>query len=1350
MQRCQKTCARISGMLALFMLGWQMMAPVSWLRGLSFETTVSANTSVSSAAPEGAIFAVTAANRLISFNGTTPGAINSNVAITGLQAGETIIGLDFRPRTGQLFALGSAKRLYVLNTATGAATLVGAGPLNPAPGGATFGFNFDPIADRIHLVNDTDQNILINPVDATVTSGDTIAFATGDVNASANPNLVALAYTSNFLGATTRTAYGIDSNLGVLVRLGSVGGAPTPPFSGRLTTVGQLGVAFTGQAGFDIGSGDTAYAALTSSGGTTSSLYTINLNSGQATLIGTIGVADTVRSIAVVPRVETIFAVTTNNNLLCFSSGTPDQVTSVAITNLPPGESIVGIDFRPATGQLYAVSSASRLYLINTATGAATPVSGAALSPPLNGSSFGFDFNPVVDRIRLVSNTGQNLRLNPITGGVAATDTNLAYKAGDPNFGVSPSVVGVAYTNNLAGSSLTTLYGIEATQARLVLIGSPNGTPDSPNTGLLTTVGALGVNPGTQVGFDIAPRTGAAFASFTASGASNSQLYTINLATGAATPVGTIGGGEVVRAIAVAINVEKIFALTSGNKLLTFNSLTPGTITGTVVISGLQAGESVVSIDFRPATGELYGLGSSNRLYRINPITGGAAAVSSAAFTPALSGAAFGLDFNPAVDRLRLVSNTGQNLRLNPDTGTVVAADTDLAYASVDPNAGTAPQVAEVAYTNNVAGASSTTLYAIDFNLDRLVRQGSVGGTPTSPNSGQLFTVGPLGVDTSSQVGFDISDATGTAYAALTTSGATTSGFYTINLVTGAATLVGNIGGTETIRGLAVATTFTASAQPGGIGIVNAASFRGDSIAPDELISLFGAFQTTDGQAAVAPSGPLPTTLGGITVTINGTPTPLIYVSNGQINALVPSSIADGPATVVVTNANGTLTVGTVPVTRSAPGIFALRTSGLPVAAALFTKDGVNYTPTFNPEDGSPRVVDPGSRTTPTYLVLFTTGLRNTPAANSNDANGVAEAVTATIQGIPTTVTYAGKQSEFAGLDQINLIIPPALAGAGLVQVRVSVEGQASNTVVINLGGTPPTVTFQTAALGQLVTGQLTTDDQVQIGPDGRTYFFDAYRFTATVGTTLALDLRASLFDPLVLLYRVNADGSRTLVGSDDNLGGLGNGQRDNDNALLLTVVQQTGTYEVFVTSADDNPNGTGAYTLRLGANAIQSLSFGQTVNGAITTSDLLTSAGDFLDAYYFAGNAGDSVQIKMSAANFDSYLILNLNNGTLVATDDNSGGGPANQDALISLTLPETGIYVIIATPFKVNVTGNYTLSLTRGSGTMAAPQPQLEADGASRHWQAHDPASATEQATELGTTAFDRHSFRRVMRRE
>jgi dipeptidyl aminopeptidase/acylaminoacyl peptidase len=243
-----------------------------------------------------------------------------------------------------------------------------------------------------------------------------------------------------------------------------------------------------------------------------------------------------------------------------------------------------------------------------------------------------------------------------------------------------------------------------------------------------------------------------------------------------------------------------IFAVTSANNLVRFRSNTPGTIDGSVAITGLQTGETILGIDVRPATRQIYALGNTGRLYTLNPTTGVATFVSTLSTAP--SGSSFGVDFNPVPDRLRSTSDADQNLRTNVDTG-AVTVDGALAYATGDANAGQNPFVVGSAYSNNFAGATTTTLYGIDANLDILVRQ-------DPPNSGTLNTVGPLGVNTSDAVGFDIANGSGTAFAVLTSLGAGASaGLYTINLTTGAATLVGNVGGTEGIRGITVANSFS-------------------------------------------------------------------------------------------------------------------------------------------------------------------------------------------------------------------------------------------------------------------------------------------------------------------------------------------------------------------------------------------------------------------------------------------------------------------------------------------------------------------------------------------------------------
>lgn len=1009
------------------------------LGGTSYiERTAQAAQFLPSPAIEGTVFAVTAGNNLISFNQFTPGVLLSGpTAVTGLAAGENITGIDFRPKTGVLYALTDASTIYTITlgvtggTQTATAAAVGAA-FTPAVTGSV-GFDFNPAVDRIRVVNDADQNLRVNPdtgvVVVTPAPDTNLAYVAGDANAGTNPNVVASAYTNNFSGASVTTLYGIDSGTDSLVLQGSINGTPNSPNLGGLTTVGALGTGIdtNDQVGFDIvNPSGLALASLTTAADGTSTLYSINLGTGAATAIGQIGptAGTTVVDIAAVVPVETIFAVDSANTLRQINSGTPGTAAiTTPITGLGTGENIVGIDFRPATGQLYGVSSMSKLYLINTSTGAASPVGSVPLSPALNGAGFGVDFNPVPDLLRLTSDNAQNLRINPTTGVVAGNDGTLAYTTtatpADPNAGKAPSIAGSAYTNNVAGATATTLYGIDSKLGVLATQGTVAGvTPAvSPNTGTLFTVGSLALPAGTtlttDIGFDIAPRTGAAFASLTTTATTSaSQLYTINLTTGAATLIGSFGGNATIKDIAIAPRVEIVYASTATNKIVTFAATAPGKILSTVAVTGLAMGETLAGIDFRPATKTLFAVTSASNLYTINPVSGAATKVG-ATFTPALNGASFGVDFNPVVDRLRIVSNAGQNLRVNPADGTVVTpVDTALAFAAGDPNAAATPNVVGAAYTNNFAGTTATTLYDIDSNLDALVIQ-------NPPNNGTLNTVGALGVNTSDQVGFDIADETNNAFASLQV-GMGATGFYSINLQTGAATLIAAIGTTDAVTDISVGNVGPTSAQMANAAGANAASFALNAVAPGSIAAIFGNFATTGGTPASATTTPLPTTLGGVSVMINGTAAGLFFASNSQINMLVPANTTAGAATVVVTSADTSTDVATLTVQAVAPGVFTFNSNGIGTPAAVATTNGTTFVAAFN-TDGSPAPLSAGTAAAPNFLVLFTTGLQ---------AAGTGATVTATIGGMAATVTFAGSAPGLLGVDQVNIIIPPALAGS--------------------------------------------------------------------------------------------------------------------------------------------------------------------------------------------------------------------------------------------------------------------------------------------------------------------------------
>ncbi len=483
-----------------------------------------------------------------------------------------------------------------------------------------------------------------------------------------------------------------------------------------------------------------------------------------------------------------IFAVTSGNQLVRFNTRNPGAVVMVgAVTGLQGGENVVGIDFRPATGELFALGSNSRLYVINRSTGAATFV--ATLSTPLSGTAFGVDFNPTVDRIRIISNTGQNLRVNPANG-VAIVDGGIN--------GATTNVTGAGYTNTFNGSTTTTLYDVSSATDTLY-------TQVPPNNGTLVAVGPLGVDVTEVNGFDISPIGNAAFGALTVGG--TTSLFSINLATGAAQNAGAIGTGTTqfsgFAAETAATSNFLVFGVTTANNLVRFNSSRPNTILSTVAITGLQGGESISGIDFRPATGRLFGLGSTNRIYTINTATGAATSVGT--LTTPLLGTNFGFDFNPVPDRIRITSDLDQNLRANPNDGSNVV-DGVLAYALGDANVGANPNIVASGYTNSFAGTATTTLYNIDSNLGILTTQ-------NPPNNGTQNTIGSLGVATTGEAGLDIHPGNNVALAALQTPGAMGSALYTVNLMTGAASVIGPIGGGAVIRDIAIARSSAAGAS---------------------------------------------------------------------------------------------------------------------------------------------------------------------------------------------------------------------------------------------------------------------------------------------------------------------------------------------------------------------------------------------------------------------------------------------------------------------------------------------------------------------------------------------------------
>jgi hypothetical protein len=247
---------------------------------------------------------------------------------------------------------------------------------------------------------------------------------------------------------------------------------------------------------------------------------------------------------------------------------------------------------------------------------------------------------------------------------------------------------------------------------------------------------------------------------------------------------------------------EQLWALTDSRDLLSFDSATPG-ICSSRPITGLIFPEGVIAIDsrMRPPYGRLYALTNFGRLYVIsNPASGNATLVGSTGITISLI-ASYGMDCNPVTDRIRIISTIDQNYRVNPDLGTITGTDTQLAYAAGDPFVGISPNATAAAFTNNFPGATVTSLYVIDSSLDILALQ-------NPPNVGALNTVGGLGVNASPENGFDISGATGIAYAVFNVNLPPVKAvLYTVNLTTGLASAVGPIGCASTVQGLSAGAT---------------------------------------------------------------------------------------------------------------------------------------------------------------------------------------------------------------------------------------------------------------------------------------------------------------------------------------------------------------------------------------------------------------------------------------------------------------------------------------------------------------------------------------------------------------
>ncbi len=222
-------------------------------------------------------------------------------------------------------------------------------------------------------------------------------------------------------------------------------------------------------------------------------------------------------------------------------------------------------------GLLYGVGRLGNIYTLEPSTGVATlklALKAAAGDDnpftALAGSNFGVDFNPAADRLRVVSDSGQSLRIN-VTTGDTITDGNINLAGG------AAVVTASAYTNAFAGTSLTELYALDAA-------AGTSFDQDPPNSGTLVNPVPLGATGSAVNGFDIDARTNLGYAAFTVG--STSSLYSIDLAAAPGTPgatvVGVIAGGEAIMGLALAATAApSAIGLTADNRLVAFDPKAP-------------------------------------------------------------------------------------------------------------------------------------------------------------------------------------------------------------------------------------------------------------------------------------------------------------------------------------------------------------------------------------------------------------------------------------------------------------------------------------------------------------------------------------------------------------------------------------------------------------------------------------------------------------------------------------------------------------------------------------------------------------------------------------------------------
>jgi hypothetical protein len=250
---------------------------------------------------------------------------------------------------------------------------------------------------------------------------------------------------------------------------------------------------------------------------------------------------------------------------------------------------------------------------------------------------------------------------------------------------------------------------------------------------------------------------------------------------------------------------------------------------------------------------------------------------------------------------------------------------------------------------------------------------------------------------------------------------------------------------------------------------------------------------------------------------------------------------------------------------------------------------------------------------------------------------------------------------------------------------------------VLGCGNATTAITVPQTVNGTLASGDCVLSDNT---------LFDGYTFSGTAGQQVIINMTSTQFDTYLYLLK---PGETTISGTttQDDDGGAGGINGQNTNSRISITLAATGTYTIIANAFDAPPSGTGSYALSIASGSTCTptttpIAANTTANGALANSDCTLDDGSFYDVYTFSGTAGQQVAISMSAS-FDTFLFLVGPDGDEIARDDNGAGGtnsriPAGTTDLARL--PQTGTYRIIANSFNAATTGNYSVTLTTGTG--------------------------------------------------